>query len=87
MQKEPVVSAGSLAGLISAVLIWMRLMNWIDWTEDAFNQFMIVVSLALPIGTAYWARARVTPVDNPQIKTESGSIVPLVRKDTGVQPQ
>lgn len=87
MQKEPVVSAASLAGLISAVLIWARMMNWIDWSEDAFNQFMIIVSLAIPIGTSVWARGRVTPVDSPRAENTQGEIVRLVPADGSTLPR
>lgn len=81
MQQEPVVSAGALAGLISAVLLWVRMMNWINWTDDQFNQFMIVVSLALPIATAVWARQRVTPTASPQAENKQGEMVNLVPAD------
>lgn len=65
-QNEPVVSAGALAGVLSAVLLWVRMMGWINWTDDQFNQFMIVVSLVLPIVTGIWARQRVTPLAAPR---------------------
>lgn len=82
MSNEPVVSAGALAGLISAVLLWMRIMGWIALDDDQFNQTMIVVSLALPIATGIWARARVTPTKDPQAPDGT----PLVRADTGQKP-
>jgi hypothetical protein len=79
MSNEPVVSAGALAGLISAVLLWIRIMGWIDLTDDQFNQTMIMLSLALPIATSIWARQRVTPSKDPQANDGT----PLVRADTG----
>lgn len=66
MSNEPVISAASLAGLLSAVLLWARMMGWIDWTDDQFNQFMIIVSLALPIGAGVWAKSRVTSLSRPR---------------------
>lgn len=79
--NEPVLTAASIAGLISAVLLWVRIMGWITWTDDQFNQFMIVVNLALPIVGGIWARARVTPTADPKIVTDAGRKVELVRAD------
>lgn len=77
MRNEPVITAASVAGLIGALLMWVRLMGWIDWTDDQFNQFMIMVNLALPLVAALWARTQVTPVAAP--KDNEG--VELVRVD------
>lgn len=75
--REPVVVSSSIAGLISALLMWMRLMGWIGWTDDQFNQTMIVVSLALPIAAGFFARTQTTELRAP--KDEDGKA--LIRED------
>lgn len=77
--KEPVVISTSIAGLISALLMWARLMDFIAWTDDQFNQTMIVVSLALPIIAGLFARSQTTELRAP--KDEDGT--PLRRADGG----
>jgi hypothetical protein len=81
MGKEPVASAGALAGLLGAFLIWLRIMGWIDLSEDAYNQTMLLISLALPIATSVWARQRVTPSKDPIGENTNGDLVPLVPAD------
>jgi hypothetical protein len=75
MRNEPVLTVSAVVAVITAGLQWARLMGWIDWTDDQFNQFMLFVSLLLPILGGLWARSRVTPTANP--KAADGT--PLVK--------
>ena len=79
--NEPVLSVGALVAVITAGLQWARLMGWIHWTDEQFNQFMMFVGLALPLVGAVWARSKVTPLARPQ----DNDGTPLVRK--GEYPQ
>ena len=72
---EPVLTAASLVGLISAGISFARLMGWIALNDDQYNQLMIFIGLALPIGMGIWARSQVTPLTNP-VDTDG---VPLSR--------
>lgn len=62
LTNEPVVTAGTIAGLISAFIVFLRSMSWLPMTDDQFTAFMGFVVLATPIAMAFAARARVRPV-------------------------
>lgn len=64
ISREPVLTAASLAGLVSAAITFARLMGWLRLTDDQFNALMTFVGLLLPILFAIWARSKVTPVYN-----------------------
>lgn len=63
---EPVVTAASIAGLISAGISFARLMNWIALDDDQYNSLMLFIGMALPIGLGLWARQQVTPLAKPR---------------------
>jgi hypothetical protein len=79
MNNEPVVTAASIAGLISAALMFMRVMGLINWTDVQFNSFMAFIVLALPIAGALWGRLQVTTLAAPKDNTGT----PLVRASDG----
>lgn len=66
MNTEPVITAASIAGLLSAGISFARLMGWITLSDDQFNSLMVFVGLALPIGLSLWARQQVTPLALPR---------------------
>ena len=66
VQNEPVVTAASVAALVSAIILWARLMGWLPMTDEQFNALMVVVTLALPIIGALIARRFVTPLASPK---------------------
>lgn len=66
MNTESVITAASIAGLISAGISFCRLMNWITLTDDQYNALMIFIGMALPIGFGLWARSRVTELAKPR---------------------
>lgn len=63
---EPVITAASIAGLISAGISFARLMGWIALNDDQYNSLMIFIGMALPIGLSIWARSQVTPLSQPR---------------------
>lgn len=65
MNNEPVVTAASVAALISSGVAFARLMGWIVLDDEQFNALMVFVNLLLPIVAAMWARAQVTPLNAP----------------------
>lgn len=67
IQNEPVVTAASIAGLISALVVFLRAMGWIQLSDSQFEALMGFVVLALPIGFAFfYARPKVTPLADPK---------------------
>jgi hypothetical protein len=66
--EEPVMTVGAIVAVVSAGLLWARLMGWITWTDDQFNGFLTFLALLLPLGGALWARAKVTPLSSPRAK-------------------
>lgn len=66
MNKEPVITAASIAGLLSAGISFSRLMGWIALTDDQYNALMLFLGMALPIGLSIWARNEVTPLADPK---------------------
>ena len=66
MNTEPVITAASIAGLLSAGISFARLMGWIALSDDQYNSLMVFVGMALPIGLSLWARQQVTPLSQPR---------------------
>lgn len=64
--NEPVVTAASIAALISSIIILARSMGWLQMTDEQFTNLMAVVVLALPIIGALIARRFVTPLIAPK---------------------
>lgn len=86
MRGEPILTGSAIVAVITAGLQWVRLMGWIDWTDEQFNQFMLFMGLVVPLAGGFIMRTWVTPLSNPKAKTEDGSMVGLVRADTGLPP-
>ncbi len=76
LQNEPVVTAASIASLISAIIILARSLGWLPLTDEQFQNLMTVVVLALPVMGALWARRKVTPLARPH----DNDGFPLVRQ-------
>ena len=82
IKREPVLVAGSIAGVISAGIIMLVNLGVLSWTPEqieSFNSFVIpAVALATPIAGAYLARRKVTPISDP--RDEDGDPARLVAK-------
>lgn len=76
IQTEPVLTVGALVAVITAGLQFLRLMGWLQMSDEQTNALMTFVSLLLPLLGALWARSKVTPLAAP--KDADG--VALVRK-------
>lgn len=81
MKTEPVLGAAGFTSLIAALFALARIMGWVDLSDDQLAAWMAVVLIAASMTSAFVARNRVTPTARPQIKTETGRTVPLVRAD------
>ena len=61
LANEPVLAAGGLAGLVGAILVLLASFG-VRITEDQQKAILAVITLAVPIIAAVWARSRVVPV-------------------------
>lgn len=77
MKSQPVLTAASIAGVISAGISFARLMGWITLSDEQYNALMVFVGLLLPIVAGLWAERQTTPLSDPR-DTDN---VPLVRPD------
>lgn len=82
MSREPVLTAGVVAGLVMAFLTMAVSLGWLALTEaqlQAVEQFVLpAAGLLLPVALALWARGRVTPVTDPH--TAAGEPAVLLPK-------
>lgn len=83
MSEEPVLTAATIAGAISAILVALVSLGVIDLTPDQQAAILAAVVAVLPIAMALWARMQVTPLADPKIVNEEGEEVSLIRADTG----
>lgn len=62
-------SATAILVVIKALLIYARIMGWLNLDEDRFNATVSFVETVIPIGAvwagAWWAMRRVTPLEKP----------------------
>jgi hypothetical protein len=69
VKSEPVLVAGSIVGLVEAVIVMCVAMGWLRVDETQLATILAVVvatSAALtPLVGAIWARSKVTPVHKP----------------------
>lgn len=65
MSNEPVLSAGAIAGAISAILVALVSLGVIDLTPEQQAAILAAVVAVLPIAMALWARMQVTPLVDP----------------------
>lgn len=86
INNEPVLTVGAVLAAVTAAVAFVRAMGWLQLTDEQYNSLLTFVGLLLPILGALWARARVTPLENPQARTATGKLVALVREDTGRAP-
>jgi len=81
MKQEPVAIAGSVVGLIMALIMWLITMGYLNWTPDQITATEQLVAIAIPLilsAVGIWlARMRVTPLVSPQ--DDDGE--PLTRSD------
>ncbi len=81
MTREPVLTAGAIAGLFMAGLAMAVSLGWMRLDEgqmQAVQAFILpLAGLLLPIAAAFWARGKVTPTDAPRTASgEPAAIVP-----------
>lgn len=86
LPNEPVALAGVIAGVIGAAMVMAVSLGWIELSAEQQTNILGFVVLVAPIVTSFFARSVVTPVAAPQIITEYGKTVDLVRADSGLPP-
>lgn len=88
MNREPVVTAAAIAGVVMAFLAMAVSLNWLRLTPeqmDTIQAFILpTLGLLLPVGAALFARSKVTPTAAP--KTPDGEAAVIVPADL-VTPQ
>ena len=81
LRREPVAIAGSIVGLIMALIMWLITMGYLDWTHDQVTATEQLIAIAVPliltaIGVIL-ARNRTTPLVDPRDADHE----PLTRSD------
>ena len=83
MNREPVVTAAAIAGIVMAFLAMAVSLNWLALTPEQMETIQAFIlpmlGLLLPVAAALFARSKVTPTANP--KTESGEPAVIVPAD------
>ncbi len=85
-KNEPVAIAGVVAGLVGALMVMATSLGWIELSAEQQTNILAFVVLVAPILANAFARSQVTTTRDPQIITEHGEKVDLVRADTGLPP-
>ena len=72
-QREPVMIGGLVTAVLEMFIMMAMQMGWITWDTGqlaSFNNFIVALVALLvavvPIGVAYFARKKVTPVADPR---------------------
>lgn len=92
MTREPVLTAGAIAGVIMAALGMAVSLGWLQLSPEqmkAVDAFVLpALGLIVPIAAAWYARGKVTPTAAPKTADgEPGVIVPVtVAQNMGVIP-
>lgn len=81
MNNEPVITAATVTGIVSAGLVMLISLNMLTLSDTQQAAVMGFITLIVPVIIAFWPRSKVTPVENPKVTTESGQTVRLVRAD------
>ena len=80
MNREPVLTAGAVTGVLMAGLFMAVSLGWLHMTDTQLGSVETfagaLLALLLPILISLWPRSQVTPVASP--KTEAGEPAVLV---------
>ena len=83
MNREPVVTAAAIAGIVMAFLAMAVSLNWLALTPEQMETIQAFIlpalGLLLPVAAALFARSKVTPVAAP--KAADGTPAVLVPAD------
>lgn len=70
LKREPVAIAGSITGLIMALVMWLLAMGYLDWTPEQITATEQLVAIAIPlilsVVAVIWARWESTPLVDPR---------------------
>jgi len=66
MNKEPVLTAATISGLISAALVMLVALEVIKLNDTQMAAIVGFVALAAPIAISLWPRSQVTPLSAPR---------------------
>lgn len=82
ISNEPVVTSATVVAFVTALLV-LAVSFGLPVTEEQRAAIISVVAIVAPFGVIWWARRETTPLANPTVTTEDGSVTPLIRADTG----
>jgi len=81
LRREPVAIAGSIVGLIMALIMWLITMGYLNWTPEQITATEQLIAIAIPLilsAVGVWlGRMQVTPLNSP--RDTDGE--PLTRSD------
>ena len=81
---EPVSIAGAITTFIESALLLLIGLGVIDITQDQVQLILTMTAAILGVvGPMLWARSQSTALADPKVVLDDGTIVPLVRADTG----
>ncbi len=80
------MSSAAIVAAIGALLAALVSLGVIQLTQDQQTTVLTAAAAILPLVAAWYGRSVVTPVRDPQIVTQHGEIVELIRADTGLPP-
>jgi len=81
LRREPVAIAGSIVGLIMALIMWLITMGYLNWTPEQITATEQLIAIAIPLILSavgiLWTRWQTTPMVDP--RDDDG--MPLTRSD------
>ena len=85
MNREPVVTAAVIVGVIMAFLVMCVTLGWISLDPEDLSAIQAFLAAAAPLILAligaWWARSKVTPVENPHTEdNRPARLEPIVPK-------
>jgi hypothetical protein len=66
MNKEPVLTAATISGLVSAALVMLVALEVLKLNDTQMAAIVGFVALAAPIVISLWPRSQVTPLNSPK---------------------
>lgn len=79
LQSEPVLLAGTITGVIMAGLgmaVSLGLLSLDTGQMKSIETFVVgLLGLLVPIGLAWWARRKVTPLSRPRTKDGEDAVI------------
>lgn len=81
-ETQPVITSATITSLVTALLVLLVSFG-LPITEDQRNAIISVVAIVAPLAVIWWAQRKTTPLADPKVTVEDGTVTPLIRADTG----